>query len=58
MIQAALNQKQTITGGLAKLLHLKIGVDIVLTVNINIQDRLINGQVEEVSHTDNAQNTT
>ena len=58
MIQAALNQKQTVTGGLAKLLHLKIGVKNVLTVNIDIQDRLITGQVGEVAHTDIAQNTT
>lgn len=38
MIQAAQNQKQTNTGGLAKLLQLKIGAKGMLTVNIDIQD--------------------
>ena len=38
MIQAAQNQKQTNTGGLTKLLKLKIGAKVMLTVNIDIQD--------------------
>ena len=38
MIQAAHNQKQINTGGLAKLLQLKIGVKVIFTVNIDIQD--------------------
>ena len=42
--QATQNQKQTNTGGLTKLMKLKIGVKVMLTVNIDIQDRLINGQ--------------
>ena len=50
MIEAAQNQKQTETGGLAKSLLLKIGAKVMLTVNINIQDGLINGQVGEVKH--------
>lgn len=50
MIEAAQNQKQTETGGLAKSLLLKIGAKVMLTVNINIQDGLINGQVGEVEH--------
>ena len=50
VIQDAQNQKQTNTGGLAKSLQLKIGVRVMLTVNIDIQDRLINGQVGEVAH--------
>ena len=45
-IQAAQNQKQTNTGGLAKLLKFKIGAKIILTVNVDIQDRPINGQQE------------
>ena len=44
LIQAAQNQKQTNTGGLAKLRKLKTGAKVMLTVNIDIQDRLINGQ--------------
>ena len=43
LIQAAKNQKQTNTGGLSKLLKLEIDAKIMLTVNIDIQDRLING---------------
>ena len=43
-IQATQNQKQTNTGGLAKLLKLKIGANVILT-NIDIQDLLINGHI-------------
>ena len=50
MIPAAQNQKQTNTGGLAKLLKLKIGANVMLTVNEDIQDRLINGQAGNVKH--------
>ena len=44
LIHAAQNQKQTNAGGLANLLQLKIGAKVLLAVDINIQDRLINGQ--------------
>ena len=44
LIQAAQNQKQTITKGLVKLLKLKIGRKVMLTVNRDIQDRLIKVQ--------------
>ena len=50
VIQAAHNQKQTSTGGLAKLLKLKIGGKLMLTVNIGIQDGLINGQTGIIRH--------
>ena len=50
VIAAAQNRKQTDTGGLAKILWLKVGARIMLTVNIDIEDRLINGQVGEVSY--------
>ena len=50
MILAAQNQKQTNTGGLAKLLKLKIGAKVMLTVNVDIQDCLINGQTRNVKH--------
>ena len=39
---APTNRKHTETGGLAKSLQLKIGAKVMLTVNIDIQDRLIN----------------
>ena len=46
-IQDTRNQNQTNTG-LAKLLQLKIGAKVMLTVNIDIKDRLINGQTGKV----------
>ena len=39
MIEAAPNQKQTNTGGLAKLLKWEIGAKVMLTVNVDIRDR-------------------
>ena len=54
-IQATQNQKQIDTWGLAKLLQLKIGVKVMLTVNIEIQHRLINGQTGNVRHIEFAQ---
>ena len=49
MISSAQNRKQTDTGGLAKCLEPKKGANVMITVNIDIQDRLINGQVGKVS---------
>ena len=49
-VQAAQNQKQTNAGVSAKLLKLKIGAKVVLTVNIDIQNRLINDQKRNASH--------
>ena len=43
LIHAAQNQKLINTGGLAKTLELKIGSKVMLTVNIDIEDHLING---------------
>ena len=40
----------TETGGLAYSLELKINARVMLTTNINIQDRLINGQIGTVKH--------
>ena len=57
MIEAAQNQKQTNTGGLAKLLELKIGAKVMLTVNVDIQDRLINGQTGNIEHIEFVQGT-
>ena len=42
---AAQNRKQSETGDLARLLTLKLESRVMLTVNIDIQDRLINGQM-------------
>ena len=56
IIQAAQNQKQTNIGVLAKPLQLKIGDKVILTINIDIQNHLINGQVGEVTHIDIVRN--
>ena len=50
LIQAAQNQNQTNTGGLAKLPKLQIGAKVMLTVNIDIQDPLINGYTGIIRH--------
>ena len=47
--------KKTNTGGLAKLLKLKIYVKMVLTVNLDIQDCLINDQTGKISYIEFAQ---
>ena len=57
MIETAQNQKQTNTGGLAKLLKLKIGAKVMLTVNVDIQDRLTNGQTGNIEHIEFVQGT-
>ena len=50
IIEAAQNQTQTNTGSSAKLLKLKIGAKVMLTVNVDIQDSLINGQTGNIEH--------
>ena len=55
LIEAAQNQKQANTGDLAKLFKLKIGAKVMLTVNIDIQCRLINGQTGIIRHIEFAQ---
>ena len=57
LIQAAQNQKQTNTGGFQNLLKLKVGAKIMLTINIDIQDRLINDQTGSISHIEFAQDS-
>ena len=49
-IADARNRSQSETGGLALLLHLKIGARVIITVNIDIPNRLINGQLGIVKH--------
>ena len=44
------NQKLTNTEGLEKLLWLKIGAKVILTVNLDAEDRLINGETENISN--------
>ena len=45
-IQATKNQKQSNRAGLAKLLKLKVGEKMLLTVNLDVKDCFINGQRE------------
>ena len=49
-INRALSKKQSETGGLGKILELKVGARVMLTSNIDIEDRLINGQIGTVRH--------
>ena len=44
-IEEARNRKQNESGGLALKLLLKLGAKVMLTVNIDIADKLINGQI-------------
>ena len=57
LIEAAQNHKPTNTGGLAKLVKLKIGAKLMLTVNIDIQDCLTNGQTGSIRHIEFAEGT-
>ena len=49
-IREAQNRKQSVTGGLASLLELKVNFRVMLKTNINIEDRLINKQIGTVKH--------
>ena len=49
LISLAQNKKQSETGGLAKYFKLKVRSKFMVTINIDIQDMLINGQVGEVA---------
>ena len=48
-LSLAQNKKQFETGGLAKCLEIKVGAKVMVTVNVDIQDMLINGQIGEVA---------
>ena len=54
-MQAAQNQKQTNTAGLAKFLKLKTGAKVMLTVNTDIQDCPINVHPGIIRHTEFSQ---
>ena len=56
MIKRVQEMKQTDTGGLAFELKLKISARIILLSNIDINDRLINGQLGTVVHTKSRNN--
>ena len=47
-LQAARNKKQTNAGSLAKFLKVKIGRKVMLTVNLDIKERLINNQIGDI----------
>ena len=47
-IEMAAQRNQSSTGGLANLLELKKNAKVMLTNNVNIDDRLINGQLGTV----------
>ena len=50
MILAAQNQKQINLRGLVKLLKLKIGATVMLTVNVDMQDCIVHGLTGNVKH--------
>ena len=56
-IMAAQSRKQPESGSLAILLTLKLESKVMLTVNIDIQDRLINGQMGVFEIVENAIST-
>lgn len=49
-IEEVLNRNQSSTAGLAQLLHIKINAKVMLTVNIDVKDRLVNGKLGTVIH--------
>ena len=51
-VREAQNRKMSETGGLVSILKLKINARFILTTNVNIEDRLINGPMGTVKHTE------
>ena len=47
-IESIIQRKIRETGNLANSLKLKIGAQVILTANVNIEDRLVNGLVDKV----------
>ena len=50
IINKALLRNQSQTGGLAQILQVKLNARVMLTANVDIEDRLINGQIGTVKH--------
>ena len=50
LIDKALNRSQSQTGGLAGKLSIKVGARVMITSNIDVADRLSNGQIGTVHH--------
>ena len=48
-VQKCLRRKQSLTAGLAAKLCIKVGARVMLTSNVSISDRLINGQIGTVA---------
>ena len=59
-INEALNRNQSETRGLVQTLELKVNARVMLTVNIDIEDRLMNGQLGTIIQitTDSNRNAT
>ena len=55
-----LNHNQSESGGYVEVLDIKLNARVMLTVNIDLQDRLVNGQLETVKciHTDSERNVS
>ena len=52
-INEILNRKQSETGGLARTLHMKLNAQVMLTGNIDLQDRLVNDQLGTIKYISN-----
>ena len=49
-IKEALDWNRTDTGGLASVIKIKVSSRVMLTVNVDLSDRLVNGQLGTVKH--------
>ena len=47
-IKEALDRNQTQSGGLASVIEIKVSSRVMLTVNVDLSDRLVNGQLGTV----------
>ena len=50
VVEKVLDRKQSETGGLARMFQIKVNARVMLTVNIDIADHLINGQIGTVKY--------